>query len=276
MADIEAFATGLDLKDEGDGRYLRPAGAEGSGFVFAGMLTSLLITGASRAVPDKELRSIDALFLRALRADDEAEIVVSPLHLGGQLSAVAVAISQGGRTCAHAQVVLGARADDLVAHGAPMPAVAGPDQGTPANATHPGESKVVDGIELGTSDQVLPPVLSVWRRVPGLAAVGVTPEALLAFDASAYLTGAALLPHEGFGLSLAHKSITAAITASHMVFHRPVDLDDWVLVHNESTFAGQGWAHGRGAVYDRAGTLLVSFALEGMVRAMPTDRAVKL
>lgn len=276
MADIETFAAGLDLKDQGDGRYLRPAEAGGTGFVFAGMLTSLLIIGANQAVPDKELRSIDALFLRALRADDDAEIVVTPLHLGGQLSAVAVAIEQGGRTCGHAQVVLGPRADDLVVHGAPMPTVAGQDESTPAYANHPGESNVVGGLDLGPTDQVLPPVMSVWRRAPGLASVGVTPEALLAFDASAYLTGAALLPHDGFGLSLAHKSFTAAITASHMVFHRPVDLDDWVLVHNESTYAGQGWAHGRGAVYNRAGTLLVSFALEGMVRAMPTDRTVKL
>ena len=276
MAVIDTFAAGLALKDQGEGRYLRPGEEGASGFVFAGMLTSLMITGATQATPDKELRSIDALFLRAVRSPDDAEIVVTPLHLGGQLSAVAVAIEQDGRTCGHAQVVLGPRAADLVEHDAPMPGVAGPDESPAAYTNHPGDSRVVDGVELGPADQALPPVMSVWRRAPGLAELGVSPEALLAFDASAYLTGAALLPHDGFGLSMAHKSFTAAITASHMVFHRPIDLDDWVLVHNESTYAGQGWAHGRGTVYDRAGRQLVSFGLEGMVRAMPTDRAVKL
>jgi acyl-CoA thioesterase-2 len=268
MAELGELAISLDLKDTGDGRFVATGEGDGGGFRFAGLLTSMMLTAAERAMPDQELRSIDALFLRAVRTADDADLIVRPLHAGGQLSAVAVAVEQGGRTCAHAQVVLGRRADDLARHGSAMPVVAGPDESEPGYPNHPGESRVVGGTNLALTDQVLPPVMSVWRRAPGIGATAVSPEALLAYDASAYLTGTALLPHAGLGLGGAHKSFTAAITASHMVFHEPIDLEQWVLVHNESTFAGSGWAHGQGQVFAADGGLLLSFTLQGMVRAM--------
>jgi acyl-CoA thioesterase len=133
------------MSDGGDGRFLVAGAGDGGGFRFAGLLTGMMITAAQRALPDKELRSIDALFLRAVRTADDAELVVRPLHTGSQLAAVPVAVEQGGRTCAHAQVVLGPRTADLARHGTPMPVVAGPEESVPAYAHHPGESRVVRG-----------------------------------------------------------------------------------------------------------------------------------
>jgi acyl-CoA thioesterase-2 len=54
-------------------------------------------------------------------------------------------------------------------------------------------------------------------------------------------------------------------------FHRPVRMDEWVLVDLEPVVASGGRAYYTGAVYDRAGALLASISQEHIRRPNPPD-----
>jgi acyl-CoA thioesterase len=287
-AALAGFAAALELVDAGDGRFVRPGLDTEGTFVFAGTFAALMLRAAARTVDQgpvemgavgmgavgMEVRSIHSLYLRAARPADDLEVVVTPVHSGRQLGASTVTVGQDGRTCSHAQVLFGPPADDLVRHGTAMPAVAAPED-APAGgfANLAGELRVVDGVDLQREDQALPPVLSAWRRCPGLPATGIAAEAVLAHDANAFLVGTSLLPHAGFGLAGAHRTITTVITGSDVVFHEPIDLDDWLLLHHESTYAGRGTSFGQGSAFTRAGALVASFTLQAMVRPMAPGHA---
>ena len=276
MPDLQEFVDAVDLKDMGEGHFERPALAGGRGFVFAGLLSAQMLRAVLLALPDRDVRSLTASYLRAVQPGEPAEVVVTTLHAGGQLATATAAMTQAGRTCAHAQVLLGPLAADVVRHQEGVAPTAAPDDVPEATtgglAGMPGEWRVVGGIDTHRADQALPAELAAWRRAPGLAATGVPAEVLLAHDVNAALVGTALLPHEGMGMDMAHASLDAVITSSHIVFHDRVDLEDWVLLDHTSTYAGGGWCFGRGTASGADGSLLASFTLEAMLRPMPEGR----
>ncbi|KAI9331431.1 HotDog domain-containing protein [Zopfochytrium polystomum] len=55
-------------------------------------------------------------------------------------------------------------------------------------------------------------------------------------------------------------------------FHSPFRADDWLLYEMESTRTGSGRGLCFGRVYTRDGTLVMSCAQEGVVRAQPNPR----
>jgi acyl-CoA thioesterase len=62
-----------------------------------------------------------------------------------------------------------------------------------------------------------------------------------------------------------------------VVFHDPVQWDDWLLYAHDSSAVGAGMSYVSGQVFSRAGVLLASFHQEGMIRQFaPTDPAVSI
>ena len=59
------------------------------------------------------------------------------------------------------------------------------------------------------------------------------------------------------------------VNAINLSFHRAVRVDEWVLYHHESTFAGAGMTHAGVRVHAEGGELLASFNVEAMVRPFP-------
>ena len=272
MASVAEFADKLELRNVSEGHFVSPGRPDGDAFQFAGMLSALMVKAVTEVHSGAVVRSVDVAVPRVVTGVEDAEVVVRTLHAGRQLGVATVTIEQGGRACATATVVLGPDAEALVEHAPSAPAVASPADCPAGYEELAGESRVVDGISLRTSAQALPPTFSVWRRVAGAEDGGVRPEVVLAHDAASFITGTTLLPHDGVGLEGAHHTFMAAITNSHVVFHRPIDLDDWVLMQNEGDLAAGGWVHGSGRIFTAGGELAASYLLDAMVRAMP-DRA---
>jgi acyl-CoA thioesterase II len=122
---------------------------------------------------------------------------------------------------------------------------------------------------------VAPPRLSVWIRFPAAGIDQVTSQALVAHASARYLMGTTMLPHSGVGERMAHRAFSTGIIEHTVSFHEKVDLDGWLLVHQESAYAGRGRAYGTGQVFDAAGALLASFSQEALMRPFPEGHSVE-
>jgi len=273
VVDTSAFRACLELDRDRDGRYWRRGRADAGAFAFAGLLSAQIVSAVGVELPEAQLRSIASIYMRAVRPEEDYSLAVDLLHSGSQLGTVRVDVMQADRLCATAQVLLGPPAPRLVDHEEAVPRVARAAECPPASgfADLAGETRTVGGVDLRRSDQSVDPVFSAWRRLPGLGADDWAARAVIVHDANAFLPGTALLPHSGLGLVDAHNTIIAVITASDVVFHRSPRLEQWSLFHNRSTFAGEGWAFGRGAVYEE-GRLVASYSQQAMLRPQGPHR----
>jgi len=80
---------------------------------------------------------------------------------------------------------------------------------------------------------------------------------------SFYLLRTSTQPH-GIPFPSAHLRLASIDHA--MWLHRPMRVDDWLLYCIDSPSASGARGLSRGAIYDRAGTLVASVAQEGLIR----------
>ena len=115
-----------------------------------------------------------------------------------------------------------------------------------------------------------PPTADAWvrfRQVPDDAALHA---GLLAQFTGHMSIAAALRPHHGVSQDQAHRTLSMAINAINLSLYGPVQVDDWLLYHHHSTFAGAGTTHAESRVYDLGGALVASFTVDAMVRPLPS------
>ena len=135
------------------------------------------------------------------------------------------------------------------------------------------ELRIVDGAYTGDPGApVGPPVLDVWVRFRPLP-----DDPALHAGALAQLTGhfsiaAALRPHAGVGQDQAHRTLSTAVNAISLSLHADVRVDQWLLYHHESTFAGDGMTHSTCRVHTEDGALVASFTVDAMIRELPPRR----
>src|ERR1700685_3171711 len=98
-------------------------------------------------------------------------------------------------------------------------------------------------------------------------------QALLAYASDGFLIGTAMRPHLGVGQALAHVSISTSVITHTLSFHEPFDPGQWLLLSQESQYAGRGRSYGRGTVFTEDGRLVASFVQENMIRDFPQGRA---
>jgi acyl-CoA thioesterase II len=152
--------------------------------------------------------------------------------------------------------------------------VDGPSAAAPS--THGGdwwEIRTVGAVDLSDPDAVGPAELFVWTRFPGAPDDLTTSRALLAYATDGFLIGTAMRPHPGVGQALAHTAISTSVITHTLTFHEPFDAGQWLLLAQESPYAGRGRSYGRGTVFTEDGRLVASFVQENMIRAYPKGRA---
>lgn len=109
----------------------------------------------------------------------------------------------------------------------------------------------------------MPPKQANWIRIPQLGAQSMQiQQALLAFCSDFYLVGTGLMPH---GISFLTKGLQAASIDHSMHFHRPFDLNDWLLydMWSDNSFSAKSLNHGQ---LWQHGTLVASVQQEGLMR----------
>jgi acyl-CoA thioesterase len=237
--------------------------------VFGGHLLAELTVAAGRMDPAKVVKSTHGVFSRTVSGDEPADVDVEVLHSGRALTTVSATLHQRGTECARATVLLTSVEADLIRHGSEMPPVAGPEAGVTDVDGFGREVGIVGGIDRSDPAVVAPPELYFWVRMPGPIPDQLTAQALLAHATAGHLMGTHMLPHEGVGERMAHVSFSTGILAHTVSFHEPVDLTQWTLVAQHSTYTGRGRAYGTGQVFTEGGDLVASFSQEALMRPFP-------
>lgn len=114
------------------------------------------------------------------------------------------------------------------------------------------------------SREKLEPRQDIWVRTTG----PVPCERHLQAAVLAYLSDMTLLDTSLFahGTSVLDRTLQVASLDHAMWFHRPPNVDDWLLYSQDSPSASGGRGMTRGAIFTRSGTLIASVAQEGLIR----------
>ena len=131
------------------------------------------------------------------------------------------------------------------------------------NNDRPIEVRPVSLVHYLTKEK-LEPRQDIWVR-----AVGDVPAhrhyqaCVLAYLSDMTLLDTSLYPH---GTSIFDPKLQVASLDHAMWFHRPCNLDDWLLYTQDSPSSSGARGMTRGALYTRSGTLVASVAQEGLIR----------
>jgi acyl-CoA thioesterase II len=251
--------------------------------VFGGQVIAQALIAAQRCVdPSRHVHSLHCYFMRP--GDPAVPIIyeVDRIRDGGTFTTRRVVAIQHG----HAIFALSAsfQIDEPgLDHQIPMPLnVPGPDtllsdrdfrdkylEASPPHIRRffererPFEMKPVS-LNHYFSKEKLEPLQHVWFK-----AVGDAPDdraiqsAMLAYFSDMTLLDATLFAH---GRSIFEPDLQVASLDHSMWFHRPVDLDEWLLYTQDSPSTSGGRGFARGSIYTQSGTLVASTAQEGLIR----------
>ncbi|MEC7662227.1 MAG: acyl-CoA thioesterase II [Pseudomonadota bacterium] len=118
------------------------------------------------------------------------------------------------------------------------------------------------------SETPQPPEQFVWFKVT--ADVPIDPAlhtCLLVYESDTALLGTARLPHRG----RYHRDRMQVASLDHaMWFHRPCDINQWLLYAIDSPSTGAARGYTRGSIFTEDGTLIASTVQEGLIR-VPGD-----
>jgi acyl-CoA thioesterase II len=268
----------LDVRPAGGGRYVSATRGHWRRPVVEGsQILGQAIVAAGRLVPGTRPVSAWMAFTRPADAREPLTLDLGTVAAGRTFTTLTVAATQGGRTCAAGTVLLDVTAPDVIRHAVAPPDVPGPDACAPFDMSVTGRDvRIVDGAYTGDPGApVGPPVLDAWVRFRDLPADPALHAGLLAQFTGHLAIAAALRPHAGVGQDQAHRTLSTAINAISVAFHREVRADRWLLYHHLSTFGGDGMTHAECRVHDEAGDLVASFTVDAMVRAFAAAGAAR-
>lgn len=270
---ISAF----DLERTGDLSFRGPSvGDARRPVVFGGQIMGQMIVAASVANPDKTVKSLHLIFARAGTTTLPVEIQLQPLHSGRSFASTSAIASQEDRNLSQGLLLLDTAEPDVIRHQVPESLSASPDESPLVDQHDAGvELRLVDGVDLMTTDATGPAEVHAWVRFSGVPDSVAVHQALLSWYTDGFLIAAAMRPHEGIGQVQAHDTLSTGVIAHTLTFHESFRADEWMLISNRSLHAGGGRTYGEGHVYDRDGTLIASFVQESMIRQFPKDTGGK-
>jgi acyl-CoA thioesterase II len=262
----------LSLSDLGGGRFRvnhpdHPP--EDRGVVYGGQTLAQMIMACSQAAAEAhEVKSIQIIYARTGSYAEPMELVVEAMHSGRTLSSYTVTAWQGERLISRALVLSSIDEPDLFRHQIRAPEVPGPDEG------ELGHSLAFPGSEVRLLDQLVDiptdggaATSYFWMRHPESVDSIAANQAIVAWATQYPLTVLSIRAHpESVGFEQAHRTFSGGPLAHSIDFHERFVANQWLLFANEATCAGRGRTFGRGGVFTQDGTLVASFAQEGMAR----------
>ena len=88
-------------------------------------------------------------------------------------------------------------------------------------------------------------------------------QAALAYASDYHFLSTSLQPH---GVAVTDKSLRIATIDHAMWFHRPINMNEWLLYAMESPFSGGSRGLVRGQIFNQNGKLVASTMQEGLMR----------
>jgi acyl-CoA thioesterase II len=274
--DADELVRVIDVEPTGEGQFIGPAhGPTRRNVVEGGQLLAEAIVATAKTLSDQRVTSASMIFMKAASFDSPVDLAVDVLRRGRTFSTTEVRVSQHGSLRSVGLLLTDTGAPDAIRDAAAMPDVPGPE----ATVSFPGfgvtgrDIRVVDGAYDPDPARVGPPVINAWVRFRNAPSEPHLHTALLAQSTTHWIIAAGMLPHQGFGESQAHISLSTGIMEASIAFHDDVDVTDWLLYTNHAFWSGRGLVQGDGRVFTRSGRLAASYTIQAMVRAFERDPA---
>jgi acyl-CoA thioesterase II len=235
------------------------------------------IIAVAKRFPDKSVRSVHAVFARAVMAGPPVAFDIDVVHEGRSTATAVVAVQQNGRRCITVTALADVPSADVIRHQLPRPDVAPPADANVSPMPMAGrELRLVDVVDVNSPDEVGPPELYAWLHYDPVPTRDDLAKALIAFFTGHLGISTTMRAHTGIGTSQSHLTVSTAPLTVTVSFHEPVSWTGWLLYSHESTQAGAGMSYVRGAVHTEAGELIASFAQEALIRPLRTsDNAIQ-
>jgi acyl-CoA thioesterase II len=235
------------------------------------------IVAVAKRFADKSVRSVHAVFSRAVMVGQPVEFDIDVVHEGRSTATAVVGVQQNGRRCITVTAFADVPSADVIRHQLPRPDVVAPADANFSPMPMVGrELRLVDVVDINSADEVGPPELYAWLHYDPIPARDDLAKALIAYFTGHLGISTTMRAHEGIGTSQSHLTVSTAPLTVTVSFHEPVSWAGWLLYTHESTQVGAGMSYVRGAVHTEEGELIASFAQEAMIRPLrTTDTAIK-
>jgi acyl-CoA thioesterase-2 len=267
IIDYEDMLGCLEIECFGENEFTAPNIPMPYSRLFGGQLLAQCCVIAAATAEGKHVKSMHVIFPREGDLATPIDYHVERLHDGRSFSTRSVVGAQEGRTIFSASVSLHVLEAGLsYQEPGPKVVVAGPEACPPVDLSMiPWETRAVDGVDLASRD-LGPPHYAMWMRTPALDREPVVHQALLAHATDLTMIGTALRPHPDLGEVDSPDRIHTAVTSHTVWFHRPLRVDDWVLLTQTSPCTAGARGFVQGHAFTRESELVASFAQESMLR----------
>jgi len=271
----------FDVEQDGENRFIAetgPAGEDERQVVEGTQVLAQAIVAVAKRFPEKSVRSVSAVFARAVMVDaGPVELELDVVSEGRSTATAIVAAKQNGKRCITVTVLLDVPTADVIRHHLPLPDVAAPADANVSPMPMAGrELRLVDVVDVNSPDEVGPPELYAWLHYDPIPARDDLAKALIAYFTGHLGISTTMRAHEGIGTAQSHLTVSTAPMAVSVSFHEPVRWDGWLLYTHESTQVGAGMSYVRGAVHTEEGELIASFSQDALIRPLrTTDTSIK-
>lgn len=257
--------------------------------VFGGQVIGQALIAAQRTVdPTRPVHSLHGYFM--LGGDPKIPIIyeVDRIRDGGSFTTRRVVAIQHGKAIFSMSASF-QRQENGLDYQAPMPTQPDPEEiittrksneallkSVPDNVRAYWERErpidmVPTSLEHFLSDKKLPAEQNIW-----LKSTGIIPDdqplqaAILAYASDMTLLDTSLYPH---GKKVFDPDLQVASLDHSMWFHRPVNLNNWLLFSQDSPSTSGSRGLARGSLYSISGELVASTAQEGLIRIKDPNHA---
>ncbi|ORV50968.1 acyl-CoA thioesterase II [Mycolicibacter engbaekii] len=268
----------LDLFEvvaDGPDRFVGATGLAGGDerqVVEGTQLVAQAIVAAAQRFADKSIRSVHAVFARAVLVGPPAEYAIDVVSEGRSTATAVISVLQNGKRCATITVLADVPSADIITHHLPRPDVTAPAEANPCVMPMTGrEVRLVDVVDVNSPDEVGPPELYAWLHYDPIPARDDLAKALIAYFTGHLGISTTMRAHAGIGTSQSHVTVSTAPMTVTVSFHEQVRWDGWLLYSHESTQVGAGMSYVRGTVHTEKGELIASFAQDGLIRPLRTS-----
>ncbi len=278
---VRALLDLFDVAQDGENRFIAeigPAGDDERMVVEGTQVLAQMIVAAAKRFPEKSVRSVYAVFARAVMVGaGPVDVEIDVVGEGRSTATAILSATQNGKRCITATVLADVPTGDVIRHHLPRPDVAAPADANVSEMPMAGRQlRLVDVVDVNSPDEVGPPELYAWLHYDPIPERDDLAKALLAYFTGHLGISTTMRAHEGIGTSQAHLTVSTAPMTVSVSFHEPVRWDGWILYTHESTQVGSGMSYVRGAVHTEEGELIASFTQDALIRPLrTTDTAIK-
>ncbi|MGX9791244.1 acyl-CoA thioesterase [Mycobacterium sp. MMS18-G62] len=261
----------FDVKADGPDRYIAETGiaAEDERQVVEGtQVVAQAIVAVAKRFPDKSIRSVHAVFARAVMVSaGPVELEIDVVSEGRSTATAVVAAKQNGKRCITMTMLADIPTGDVIRHHLPRPEVASPADANVSEMPMIGrELRLVDVVDVNSPDEVGPPEIYAWLHYDPIPTRDDLAKALVAYFTGHLGISTTMRAHEGIGTAQSHLTVATAPLTITVSFHEPVTWNGWLLYSHESTQVGAGMSYVRGTVHTEDGELIASFSQDALIR----------